>query len=241
MSAAGRGGARIEHDNYPTPAWATRRILEALKPKLPPLLNVIEPCAGEGAIAIVAGAMLPDAIVFCSDIRPKCCDFMRDATKPIAAYLHEGEAHALRGRPFDLLITNPPFNLAHEIIQAQRETALVQAYLLRASFLEGERAEHYRGDMPDEYRLPERPNFIESVRCKHRKGGKLVDGCGWSAKVPIGTPRRWACPDCGSKTLQRSTSDASAYSWFVWHAGVRKQAGSVVILPRTPLEERRAA
>jgi hypothetical protein len=240
VSAAGRGGDRIPDDNYPTPAWATRRILEAIELFHYPVSGprVLEPCAGEGAIARVVLEVIPNAHVVGGDVRdvfevPGCTSFTWDATRPLG----------LAGR-FDLLITNPPFDVAHEIIQAQRNAATQCCYLLRSSFLEGERAEAYRGDMPDEYKLPERPNFIASEKCKGRKASKLTGGveslpCGWAQKVSIATPKTRECPRCHA-LVQRSTSDASAYSWFVW-SSARRSVGHTVILPSTSLEERKAA
>lgn len=236
MSAANRGAKRIEADNYPTPSWATRRILDALRGRLG-TLKFWEPCVGEGAIAKVISEMFPGAMVIGSDVRETSWasgGAMWDATKPIE-YISDG-------RPgFDLLITNPPFNVAHEIIQAQRNAAPLCCYLLRASFLEGERTEAYRDDMPDEYRLPERPNFVASMKCKTRlPDGRRIDGCGWRETVAIDAPRFVECPECGSKELQCSTTDASAYSWFVWGT-TRRSVGETRILPSTPLAERQRA
>jgi hypothetical protein len=239
MSAAGRGGPRIASDNYPTPAWATRRILEAIElyhysvsgPR------VLEPCAGEGAIVRVVKELIPNAHVVGGDVRdvfdlPGCVSYTWDATQPLG----------LAG-PFDLLITNPPFAVAHEIIQAQRDTARLMVMLLRSSFIAGERAEAYRNDMPDEYRLPERPEFIASGRCKG-EGGYYEDGsprsqsCGWSEKIPLDQPRYTRCPTClGS--VAYSTTDSTPYSWFVW-TPQRRSVGHSIILPSTPLEERKA-
>lgn len=241
MSAAGRGGARVESDNYPTPPWCTRRILEALHPEHGDPWRIVEPCAGEGAIARVLVAAYPRAIVVGGDIRdvfetPGCVSYCWDATKPFG--LLGGAAPVLRA--LDLLITNPPFNLAHEIIQAQRDTARLCVYLLRSSFIAGERAEAYRHDMPDEYRLPERPEFIASLKCKKRlTDGRRIDGCGWAEKVAIGLPRFVECPACGSTEIQCSTTDATPYSWFVW-SRERKSVGTCRILPTTPISERRA-
>jgi hypothetical protein len=240
MSAAGRGGPRMAHDTYPTPAWATRRILEALWPgpdmtRSLPYASVVEPCAGEGAIVRAVEAF-SDAVQVCAfDIRGPLLNgrvSYADATQPLP--------QTVRG-VFDLLITNPPFNLAHEIIQAQRNTARLQAYLLRSSFIAGERAEAYRYDMPDEYRLPERPEFIRSMKCKRRLAdGRRIDGCGWSEKIAMSEPMFAACPSCGSTELQSSTTDSTPYSWFVWRAGLCRRTGSTNILPSTPLEERKA-
>jgi hypothetical protein len=226
VSAAGRGGPRIASDNYPTPAWATRRILDALAPDLPASPVVLEPCVGEGAITRVLAAYFDGhvTVIGCDVRETPYSKGGWDATKPL-------------GCGFDLLITNPPFNLAHEIIQAQRDMARICCYLLRSSFIAGERAESYRGDMPFEYRLPERPEFIQSLKCK---GQTLTakHGCGWSEKVPMGEAAFTECPQCSGR-VQRSTTDSTPYSWFVW-TPQRRSVGRSIILPSTPLEERKA-
>ena len=228
MSAAGRGGPRIEVDNYPTPPWCTRRILEVL----PYFGSWIEPCAGEGAIADVVRGANPIARYQTCDIRKIGEQYVADATKPMRVLVS----------PFDLLITNPPFNVAHEIIQAQRDTARLCVYLLRSSFIAGERAEAYRDDMPAEYRLPERPEFVASLKCKGEPAHLGHDGievlaCGWSVKLPIHEERPHSCPRCGGR-VQVSTTDSTPYSWFVWDTQ-RRSVGSCVVLPSTPLAERK--
>jgi hypothetical protein len=243
MSAAGRGGPRIASDNYPTPAWATRRILEALFGMRSPYeipRTVLEPCCGAGAIASVVRKQWSESPAMLScDVRDDCLEtdggvfWIRDATQPI-------DVPEWAFPRFDLLITNPPFAVAHEIIQAQRDTARLMVMLLRSSFIAGERAEAYRNDMPDEYRLPERPEFIRSVRCKRRLAdGRRIDGCGWAEKIPMAEPCFAACPSCGSTELQSSTTDSTPYSWFAW-TPQRRSVGRSIILPSTPLEERKA-
>lgn len=243
MSSAGRGGPRVAADNYPTPAWCTRRILEALELRdftyraSGPI--VIEPCAGDGAIAnVMEGWALPggspeEPIVF-----PRV--YRYDIRNILGVTPFDATQRMELAQPFDLLITNPPFNLAHEIIQAQRDTARLCVYLLRSSFIAGERAEAYRHDMPDEYRLPERPEFVRSMKCKTRlPDGRRIDGCGWSEKIPMCEAPFAACPCCGSTELQSSTTDSTPYSWFVW-GHERRSWGRSIILPSTPLEERKA-
>lgn len=238
MSAAHRGGERIAADNYPTPPWCTRRILEALWPDGLGGLHIVEPCAGEGAIVRVALEKGATGIVG-GDIREMVWPWLDnlahgatwDATQPIA-------------ERFDLLITNPPFSLAAEIITAQRDTARVSAYLLRSSFkLEGElsdkRPYSFRADMPDVYQLPERPSFVASDRCVDgERNGMQWIACGWAEKVPLGTPKPDACPVC-TGIVRRSTSDASEYAWFVW-GPQRRSEGRLILLPSTPLAERKA-
>lgn len=116
-------------DFYPTPGYMTRALLA----RLPSLrgLRVLEPCVGDGAIV----RQLPQsADVVTNDIVPRgdwLPDFLLDAT-----HLGSWKAFA-RPQPIDLVITNPPFEYAFEIVQhavtyAKRGVAL----LLRLTFLE---------------------------------------------------------------------------------------------------------
>lgn len=237
MSAAGRGGERVALDNYPTPAWATRRILEALAlegrfgglDRCPS--EVWEPCAGDGAICRVVRSFFPRSSIIASDID----DRVRSLPASIAnvAFIQDATATMLGASPRELLITNPPFNVAHEIIQAQRDSAALCVYLLRRNWLSsGSRAgTHYRHDMPDEYLLPDRPSFIVSSKCAD-------SACGWNEKIGVQDARMAACPNCAGK-VRHTTSDVAEYSWFVW-GSKRRSEGRSIILPSTPSAERKA-
>ena len=111
---------RISNDFYPTP----NRLIRAYLAKNPNLLSgtILEPCAGEGAIAqplIDLGYAVEQ-----TDIKD---GEQFDATKP----------EYWDGRSPDWVVTNPPFNVAtpiveHAIDRAQKGVIM----LLRASYLE---------------------------------------------------------------------------------------------------------
>lgn len=235
MSATKRGGPRIDSDTYPTPSWATRRIIEALTQHHAIDLrfaSILEPCCGEGAIIRELRASGARGEVVGLDTRLEALPYARGAG---ASKVMQARAQDYIAQ-YDLAITNPPFDQAGEIIMSTLQNARVCAFLLRSAF----RLNAFRANMPDEFKLPQRPEFLASYRCKTKNAqGARIDGCGWEAKVPL-AHRVQSCPQCASTTLQRSTSDSSEYSWFVWGIKRGRDAGIVRLLADTPLEERKA-
>lgn len=218
MSATNRGAGRVTHDVYPTPAWCTRRILEALTPewRKDPPHTFLEPCCGEHAIT--AQLMFRGVhMIEIGDIRSVPSFNGIDAS---LCGFQEWDV------PHDVVITNPPFNLAPELIRHFLPRCDWLVLLLRASF----RLAEWRHDMPDEYKLPERPSFCHSDKCTM---------CKWRQTVPLGTPKPARCParGCGWP-VSRSSSDAAEYSWFVWTPERGRPAGLTRVLPDTPEEER---
>ncbi len=239
MSAKGRGSAVVEHEFYGTPAWCTRRILDALSPELPINRSWLEPCAGDGAISDVVNRMRDEVCIHGGDIRDL----------PRAKGVH---GSWLPGKGFDVwsdwhpqVITNPPFSLAPELTDHFLPRCDWLILLLRSAF----KLARWRDNMPDEYKLPQRPEFVASERCKGRTGDayvelsdgsqlKVGEGCGWALKLAIEAAPTAKCPECGGR-VQRSTSDASEYSWFVWTPERGRKFGRTCVLPDTPLAERR--
>lgn len=116
-------------DFYPTPAWATRVLLD----RLPNLCGrVLECCSGKGDISH-ALAERPTIRVVENDIDPRCAsDFHLDATDPLAWQQMNRQAG-----PFDWVVSNPPFSLATKIVpRAHAYAVRGSAMLLRLSYLE---------------------------------------------------------------------------------------------------------
>jgi hypothetical protein len=172
MSATNRGSERIKNDNYPTPAWCVKRLLEVWQPKNNLLL---EPCVGDGVIVSAINKYLSHNHSWISyDIRPNTytptansCHFVQDfltvntlpidLLKPCPGYL-----------PISAVITNPPFSLLNEFLYHSRklcpEADLI--YLLRLNTLAGGpisgRDKLYKDlGTPDIYVLPNRPSFVK--------------------------------------------------------------------------------
>ena len=114
--------ARKKHDFYPTPSWATEKLLEQF-----PMAGVIgEPCTGAGDVANV---LRRHGEVWTNDIdRSHVADSYHDLADP--------DSWA-RLPDCDWIVTNPPFNIAAAIVPAAHEKArLGVAMLLRLSYLE---------------------------------------------------------------------------------------------------------
>lgn len=243
MSATGRGSDRVDNDFYPTPSWCTRRIIEALPSELVHVCGWCEPCAGDGAITRI----IEEAGVYPGKI---CGGDLRQIDRPssIQGGWFPGESFTQWDTRFDVVITNPPFALAPELIEHFLPRCDWLVLLLRSSFKlvhsgnANRKSYSYRDNMPDEYKLPQRPEFVASEKCGGESPGKLdrLAKCNWSRKASLAEAPLRVCPGCGGK-VQRSTTDASEYSWFVWTPERGRRHGKVCVLPDTSYEERRAS
>ena len=163
MSAAGRsfaaetGHTRHSDDFYATPPWCTRLLLQTLS--LPDGLRVLEPAAGEGAI-------LREILAANSRMKVQGIEVDEARWKRASALCRITHASFLEWRTqakFDLIVTNPPFALAMDFVQA---SLLVLAeggtcgMLLRLNWLASmKRAAFLTHYCPDVYVLPRRPSF----------------------------------------------------------------------------------
>lgn len=121
--------ARKELDAYMSPEWAAEALLERL-PSISPHHTILEPCAGEGAIASVFRQHGHDVVTVDID-ESRDVDVYADMADPLSW------GWLTAGTHFDWIITNPPFNQAHLIVPLALEHARVGvAMLLRLSFLE---------------------------------------------------------------------------------------------------------
>jgi hypothetical protein len=210
-------GVGDEEDFYPTPAWVTRAIL----PHLPPFWQVLDPCAGDGAML--------DAIGEVPVSNRNGARFDHICSVTLRGFeLHEGRAHAAGHLVdcrdalsadgwgfFDLAILNPPFSLAEDFVRRALGEAAPQratvAALLRLAFLEGGgRVPLHREHPSDVFVFANRPSFIDPQAfrpCPRCKGGK----------VP--RPDEVRCVRCLGKTQIKGGSDSSAYGWFVFGPG----------------------
>ena len=123
---------RRAHDQYYTPAWQTRALLAHQE-----ITGVVlEPCAGDGAIADVliyeVGPPDPTGEVITNDVVFGLAQFYDDASK--AALYDDPTMPAV-----DWVVTNPPYAmpLCRDIVrQAVKHARVGVAMLLRLSFLE---------------------------------------------------------------------------------------------------------
>lgn len=167
---------RREDDFYPTPAWMTRALLK----RLPNLRNmrVLEPCAGDGAI--VHELTSPNVVMNDIVARPPLLpDFLLDATA-------RGSWLAFRRfSPFDLVITNPPFDQAFDIAAHALEFAdRGVVLLLRLSWLEptAERGPWLAVNPPERVIVMPRHDFRGNGQTDSVTSAWMV----WSKGQPLG-------------------------------------------------------
>lgn len=122
-------------DFFPTPPWAARALCELLAARTGPLgrLSAWEPACGEGHIAGPLGEYFrhvyaTDVHDYGTDVQDRVVDFLLGWSWP---------PH-IAGKPYDWVITNPPFRLALDfalmgLATARRGVAL----LVRTAWLEG--------------------------------------------------------------------------------------------------------
>lgn len=246
MSATNRGAERIESDNYPTPGWCTRRLLESQAfpmgaERFSHARSVwVDVCAGEGAIVRVLYDEIPAAYVYAVELRAECRAPLTEIIGADGVTIGNYLETPATDRP-DVIITNPPFSIAEAVIQKALTEADWCAFLVRQGFVGHERAEWMRPNMPDTYELPDRPSFVASLKCVRTHGlyGEKwqTPGCGWSRMQPLEDPWPRNCPVCSGK-VRRTTSDAADYCWLVWTPERNRTEGKRVILADTPASER---
>lgn len=112
-------------DDFPTPPWATRALLEhVIGPADVKLLTCLEPACGAGHMAKVLKEHFAD--VRCSDAH----DYGYATVRDYLSFPYETKA-------IDWVITNPPFRLAEEFVIRSLDVARVGvAMLVRTVFLE---------------------------------------------------------------------------------------------------------
>lgn len=184
-------------DYYPTPAWATRALLEFLEfgasPETGFYLNqqeCWEPACGEMHMA-----------------RPLSERFYKVRASDVYRYTDEHEVcdflfEHRHAEPVDWVITNPPFVLAAEFVEAAlRISRIGCAMLLRGAFLEGqERHDTLFKIHPPAYVL----QFVE--RCVMLRG----------RVIRVGAPDPFNLDANGEPVKAAS---ATSYCWFVWMHG----------------------
>lgn len=180
-------------DDFPTPPWATRALMEYLREQGFQLENcsVREPCANRGYM--VRPLAEEFGMVIASDVH----DY--GAGYPVRDYLF--------GRDQDLSFTdftvmNPPFRLAERFIaRALRCSRIGVAMIQRVAFIEGgDRYEDLWSKTPPSAVL----QFAERVAML--KGRCIPAGADdWDNLTEDGRPKK--------------VSSATAYAWIVWLKG----------------------
>jgi len=227
MSATTSGGNDPTKENWETPFWTVRRLLEELY--LPPGLW-LEPCAGNGRIIQAVNEDRPDSIEWCAvELRKECSGPLFHSLGRGSAWCPQDffgawsarEVAEKKGRDvvnqkyFDVAITNPPFSKALDFVSRLLVLADHVLVLQRVNWLgsgtNNGKNDFLRGCMPDMYVLPNRVKFMLNGVFPHDPDtGRLMPG------------------------------DSIEYAWFHWppgHGRFRKK-GEIMNLRETSLEER---
>lgn len=218
MSSTARGASRENLDFYPTPAWATDALLDALDAR--PEWQCLEPAAGDGAIVkrLLARGVRREHVA-ASEIDPARAEMVRTIVPDVRCedFLAPRPPGFAWSGVYNLIVTNPPFALAADFARVALGMAGDRgtvALLLRLNWLGSqERAAFHRAHPSDILLLPKRPEFAASMSCSWKKSG-----CTYRETLPIEAPRPRECPKCGART-RRSTTDSIEYAWFVWGPG----------------------
>lgn len=148
MSSTNRGTIRKVNDFYPTPRVTIESLLKHHEIKYP----VLEPCAGEGAIVRLLD---PTELIHTNDI---------DEKYDTVHHLDAGKQWHSDWKDVSTVITNPPFNIALEVIKnvlAHVEDGSDVIMLLRLNFLGSKiRKPFFKKNPPYKiFVLSQRPKF----------------------------------------------------------------------------------
>lgn len=213
MSATGRGAVRHEHDDYSTPPRDVRAILKHLKVTGE---RCLEPCAGSGVIVreIVAMGGIVRAIDICEHHRLEL-ENSGAVDVSIEDYLSTDKL-----KFYDLVITNPPFVLALDVVLRALENVRPSgtvAMLLRLNWLASqERIAFHKAHPSDVYVLPIRPSFTECLRWKIERCPLFVID---RNPRPNKKPKRCQLEAGHAGECITIGTDACEYGWFVWGPG----------------------
>jgi hypothetical protein len=183
-------------DDFPTPPWATRGLIEHILEGKDGLsaLSCLEPACGAGHMAKVLKEYFRE--VQCSD----AYDYGYADVRDFLIYPYETNA-------VDWVITNPPFRLAEEfVVRALQVARQGVAILARTVFLES--VGRYQGIFKDA--PPTKfAQFVERVpMVRGRLDGKATTATGYAwlvwEKQATGGPRLMWVPPC-RRQLERKT------------------------------------
>jgi hypothetical protein len=187
-------------DDFPTPPWATRGLIEHVLEDKRALrtMTCLEPACGAGHMAKPLKEYFAE--VRCAD----AYDYGYGDIRDFLTYPYETNA-------VDWMITNPPFRLAEEfVIRALRVARLGVAVLARTVFLEssGRYNRIFRETPPTKF-----AQFVERVpMVKGRLDGKATTATGYAwlvwEKQISGAPRLMWVPPCRKK-LERASDYAA--------------------------------
>jgi 16S rRNA A1518/A1519 N6-dimethyltransferase RsmA/KsgA/DIM1 with predicted DNA glycosylase/AP lyase activity len=151
---------RHVHDEYITPPWCVRRLLE--KYTLRPGQIILDPCASRGELLLEVKMNRPDLVLAGIEINSTCAISLAQVVGPNVICPQDFlkiPFPSVPGRSLTVL-TNPPYCLAQEFVEHSLRFAEIAIMLLRLNFLGGrDRREFTARTNPGIFALPNRPCF----------------------------------------------------------------------------------
>ena len=174
---------RVEADHYDTPVECVRDLVPHVNFSAGD--NFMEPCRGNGNI--YDNIPVAESMKCYCEIREHVDYF--DVDIPY--------------RPYDFIITNPPFSDAMRFLKKSLLEAHSVIYLLPLNYLGSRERKHFWNNNKPTHILPlsKRPVFVWV--CK-------TDEC--EAKFQPGYSK--PCPECGGRVAAQT--DSLNYAWFCW-------------------------
>lgn len=160
MSATNRGSIRNESDFYITPEWCIDLFLKEFG--RPIGSEIFEPCAGNGVIIKTLHRNFNSLTIKACEIREEEKNNLLNAGAS-EVYCYDFLKFEGSNPYIDLVITNPPYCIAQEIIEKSFEYApkAEVVMLLRLAFLESKKRKKFWDKHPltQLYPLLQRPSF----------------------------------------------------------------------------------
>lgn len=169
MSATNRGSEREIFDSYPTPLFTVDKLLKVLDL---PSGYWLEPASGSCGLikqvnyhkagiqwtAIEIDELHLPAIKGTVENNYIISDFLTIDLNILKKFHPDKEK-------FDVIFTNPPYNLAFEFLQKSLQVSDTVVMLLRLNFLASKkRFKFMQEQTPDVYVLPKRPSFKKTLK-----------------------------------------------------------------------------
>jgi hypothetical protein len=206
---------RREGDFYPTPQAVADRIVAAtfVEPGPVRVQRILEPSAGDGAFVHACRARFPQAMI--TAVEPTHVPD-HDPDRVFRGTI-EDYARATSGR-FDLIIGNPPYNLAAKHVRLCLNLLAPYGrlvFLLRLGFLASKgRRLLFQEHVPERVDvLPARPSFSWTWTCPPKFGG-----CGHK-EVTAPDVARPHCKACGRVSPTCTKTDSHDYAVITWRQG----------------------
>lgn len=211
---AQRAELKTSLDDFPTPPWATRALLEhAVSSKMSlGSMTCLEPACGRGHMSVALAEYFGEVVSY---------DVFAYGFGGVADFLKSKHAQEL----FDWVITNPPFKLGEEFIKRSLNIARHGvAMLARTVFIEsvGRYERLFKQNPPSVF-----AQFVERVpmvKGRIDKSASTATGYGWlvwEKGIPAGTQLVWI-PPC-RKPLERDGDYEQAPRFIE-----RRKSGAIV-------------